>query len=125
MFKSSLLLCENGRQELAYLALGKEVPISFFRDINAADQEASSPNQCTFDQAEDINIDMSRVPAHFNMPMDQKGVDNYNNIIHKINDQFMRIGEVLQNDANMSNIPQLQVGTFPSLGAKLYELSIN
>ncbi|CAH1106719.1 unnamed protein product [Psylliodes chrysocephalus] len=42
IFKSSLLLTEKDRQQLAYLALGKGIPLSFFENINPPVHDGSS-----------------------------------------------------------------------------------
>ncbi|CAG9763538.1 unnamed protein product [Ceutorhynchus assimilis] len=106
MFKSSLPLSEKDRQQLVYLALGKKVPLSFFEDISAPAHEKSS-NENTSDQTASEQVKLG-VSSQFNMPIDQMDLDNYNNIVYKINYQFTRIGQVLQSDANTSHIPQLQ-----------------
>ncbi|CAH1110454.1 unnamed protein product [Psylliodes chrysocephalus] len=71
MFQSALLLSEKDRQQLTYLALGKEIPLSSFEDINSPVHEGSS-NEHTSDQTTSQQAELG-APSQFNIPIDQIG----------------------------------------------------
>lgn len=107
IFKTSLLLSDFDRKELAQLALGKNIPPSFFSKMT---EQISIPNEVSSvlneELGESYNPDIpfgNPQPSFFTKNIDPKAKTDYIDNVNKINEEFERITTVLKKEINEDN----------------------